>query len=229
MEGFLDATAGINLSQVLQVSMDGPNVNKKFLKNLKFKQKDENPDGIEILDIGSCGIHTIHNSYKKAMHITEWNISNILKALYYLFSHSSARRGDYIKYSKSREFPLKFSPIRWVENFQVADRARTVLPNVTKYIEGVEKTKVIPTCKSYKVVSSALKDKLLPAKLAFFESIASTVEPFLTRFQPNAPLAPLMYEELISLQKQIIKRFVKAEVLQSATLQLLMLTKIRTF
>jgi len=47
--------------------MDGPNVNKKFVKELGAElQKEMGPsDQRELLSLGSCGLHTVHNSYKK--------------------------------------------------------------------------------------------------------------------------------------------------------------------
>lgn len=59
-----------------------------------------------------------------------------------------------------------------------------------------------------------LDDPLLEVKLAFFESFASQVEPFLTHFQSDEPLAPYLYRHLDSLLKDIMKIFVRKEVLK---------------
>ena len=46
--------------KLLQIGSDGPSVNLKFLKMYDEKHSfDEYPD---ILNIGSCGLHTIHKS-----------------------------------------------------------------------------------------------------------------------------------------------------------------------
>ena len=42
----------------------------------------------------------------------------------------------------------------------------------------------------------ALKDKLLPAKLAFLKSLAEDVEPFLRDYQCDLPMAPFLFEAL---------------------------------
>lgn len=217
MRSFLEASKGLSLTKLLQVSMDGPNVNKKFLQDLKSKLKEEHGDGSILLNLGSCGLHTIHNSYKKAMKKTGWDIVSFLRALYYLFCHSPARREDYVRYSGSSLFPLKFCAVRWVENFDVAGRALKIIPNVRKYVQGVKDHNKVPDCNSYKIVCSALDDKLLPAKLAFFQTIASEVEPFLTRFQSDAPLSPLLYDALLSTLRRIMSRFVKGDVLDSSS------------
>nr|CAD7260169.1 unnamed protein product [Timema shepardi] len=48
------------------------------------------------------------------------------------------------------------------------------------------------------------------------DSVAIMVEPFLIQFQSDAPLAPFLYEALISLMKSLMKRFVKSDKLDSA-------------
>lgn len=166
-------------------------MNKKFLKDLVVELKEDDVDAPLPLNLGSCGLHSLHNAYKKAMKKNNWKIIEFLRALYYLFCHSPARRADYIKHSGSSLFPLKFCAVRWVENFSVAERALKIIPRVCKYIENVKEGKT-PECNSFKIVCSALDDQLLPAKLAFFQTIASDVEPFLTQFQSNSPLAPLL-------------------------------------
>lgn len=219
LRSFLEATDGINLKKILQVSMDGPKVNIKFLRELNAELNGEKGPGEQknLLSLGSCGLHTVHNAYKKAMKTNEWKILEFLRSLHYLFCYSPARREDYVKFSGSTVFPLKFCAVRWVENFDVAARALNILPNVHKYIESVKKEKKEPSCNSYKIVCSAIKDPLLPAKIAFFQTVAADVQPFLKRFQSNEPLAPFLYESLLDTTRAIMNRFIKSTVLQSTS------------
>ena len=223
LKSFEYGTKDLNLRKLLQVSSDSPRVNLKFLKDLQSKFLDEDVDRPILLNLGTCGLHHVHNAYKKAMKKTNWKIMEFLRVLYYLFLHVPARREDYTKYSGSTIFPLKFCTVRWVENFSVAGRALQIIPHVRKYVEGVKKDKIEPKCNSYLIVSSVLKDKLLTSKLAFFQTIAGDVEPFLTIFQTDAPLAPLLYECMLSTLRTILTRFVKDDVLEkncSAPLQI---------
>ena len=94
-----------------------------------------------------------------------------------------------------------------------------------KYIEGIKehkknnpKSAKVPTCYSYKTVCSAIEDPLLPVKLASFQTMASDIEPFLTYFQSNDPLAPLLYESLLSTMRQIMIRFIKTSILDSTNI-----------
>ena len=53
---------GMDERKLLQVSMDGPSMNLKFLRLLQsgWKKKDIQ----ELLDIGTCELHTIHGALK---------------------------------------------------------------------------------------------------------------------------------------------------------------------
>nr|CAD7570004.1 unnamed protein product [Timema californicum] len=105
---------------------------------------------------------------------------------------------------------------KWLQNIEVAERAETILPNVVAYVNESIAAKKAPNCRSFHIISTSVKDKLLAPKLAFFQSVAIMVEPFLIQFQSDAPLAPFLYEALISLMKSLMKRFVKSDKLDSA-------------
>ncbi|CAM1297534.1 Uncharacterised protein g1835 [Pycnogonum litorale] len=70
-EGILEGC--LKVKDMLQVSMDGPNVNWKFLELLKTKL--QNDFNSSVLNVGSCGLHVVHNSFKAGSAATGWNIS----------------------------------------------------------------------------------------------------------------------------------------------------------
>ena len=51
------------LKKVVQLSMDGPNVNWKLLDYF-MSEMAENPSNPKVLNIGSCGLHVIHGAFK---------------------------------------------------------------------------------------------------------------------------------------------------------------------
>ena len=53
---------------MLQISSDGPNVNLSFLK--KYDEKRSFEDLPPLLNIGTCGLHTIHGSLKNGIKAT---------------------------------------------------------------------------------------------------------------------------------------------------------------
>ncbi|XP_065306041.1 uncharacterized protein [Dermacentor albipictus] len=68
---FKKATEDIK-HKILQVSMDGPNVNFKFLRSVKEALNGH--DSRQILEIGSCGLHVVHGAFKTGHAATGWNL-----------------------------------------------------------------------------------------------------------------------------------------------------------
>ena len=50
---------------LLQVGMDGPNVNLKFEKDLAHQISDSY--GVSYINLGSCGMHQTHNTFRKGI------------------------------------------------------------------------------------------------------------------------------------------------------------------
>lgn len=61
--------------RILQISMDGPNVNWKFL-DLFTEDGDCN-----LLDLGSCGLHVIHGALQTGHKASDWNVDATLRGL----------------------------------------------------------------------------------------------------------------------------------------------------
>ncbi|XP_063245001.1 uncharacterized protein LOC134546246 [Bacillus rossius redtenbacheri] len=208
---------GFDMMKIIQLSMDGPNVNFKVLRLLQQDSRSD-PESPQLLDIGSCGLHTVHNSFKTGIKKSGWEIIEFLRALYNLFKEAPSRRGDYTEASNSHVFPLRVCSIRWIENGKVARRAMEILPLVEKYVNIVKTTAKEPSCNSFSVVCKALQDKLLQAKIAFFEALASDVEPFLVEFQSDSPMAPFLFDSLTFIVMTAMKRIVKTEIIEKTPL-----------
>ena len=85
----------IDSSRIIQLSMDGPNVNLKLFRDFIADRKINNPDAPDVLDIGSCGLHVVHGAFKTGVTATGWKLDQLLRSLWYLFDGSPARRADY--------------------------------------------------------------------------------------------------------------------------------------
>lgn len=83
LESFRKDFSDLSFRNIFQLSMDGPNVNWKFYEML---QEDIVRDK-QLLNIGSCGLHIIHNSFRSGVTAESWNIhtESLLSSLYYLF------------------------------------------------------------------------------------------------------------------------------------------------
>jgi len=130
LKAFKSELGELSTARLLQVSMDGPNVNFRFLNYLKVALKNESPGSPVLLDLGSCGIHTVHNSFKAGAQATGWLLIEFLRGIYNTFKDVPARRSDYTFFSESEVFPMKFCGVRWLENDIVAERAIKIVPNL---------------------------------------------------------------------------------------------------
>lgn len=201
------------MQKVLQLSMDGPNVNHKVHSMLQNDLKENCSKSL--LDIGSCGLHIIHGAFKTGLRHTFWNLNKFLYDIFNLFKDSPARRADFKRLTGSDTFPLKFCSVRWVENVSVAQRAIDILPQLRIFIEKAEAEKIEPDTKTYSSVKEMLKcNNLLKAKLGFFISVASELQGFLLRFQAHKPMVPFLYEEMYMILHNLMKRFVKNDVIE---------------
>ena len=102
-----------------------------------------------------------------------------------------------------------------MENSSVINRAIEMLPLLTNYISAVAKKP--PASKCFKQVSEALKDNMLAAKLGFLQSVAMQLEPFLTQYQTNVPMLPFLYNDLYTLLRNLMLRFIKTDIMVTVT------------
>ena len=71
-------------SKVYQLSMDRHNVNLNFYKEFSRLYKEENCHSL--IDIGTCSLHSVHNSFQTGVESTGWNVKKVLKgALLFIF------------------------------------------------------------------------------------------------------------------------------------------------
>ena len=204
----------IDVTKVVQVSMDGPNVNWKLHRLLMEHVAAADVHAPKLIDVSSCSLHVLHNAFKAGAKSSEWGTSDVLSALHWLFVDSPARRDDFATITGSSIFH------RWLENVPVAQRAMDIWPNVCVYVKAVSVKRndyTEPSSKSYHVVKDAVADRLMLSKLAAFMSIAMQLQPYLTAFQSDNPLMPFVCGELSSIVRALMKRIVKPDILDEAT------------
>lgn len=208
VSAFKSATDVLSQTRILQISMDGPNVNMKFLRDIKQELCDSN-DGRRILEVGSCGLHVVNGAFKTGHASTGWQLVEFLRAMYNLFKYVPARRAEYARITESNIYPLKFCAVRWLENVRVIYRALEVLPYLKVYVESCRQENKRPTSASYGVVETAIRDPLLPVKLTFMLSVAEELQPFLAEFQTDAPMFPFLGTALENLLQSLMSKIVK--------------------
>ena len=101
------------------------------VKLLQVVQDDRKDKGLpHLLDIGTCGLHSLHGSFKTGIEKSEWEMKSLMKASFNILHDSPARWDDYENVTKSSKFPLLFCAVRWIEDVAVADRLIEVWPNI---------------------------------------------------------------------------------------------------
>lgn len=157
----------------------------------------------------------IHGAFEKGEVASEWNIYDILSALYKLFKDSPARRADYTKLTGSATFPLKFCKVRWVENISVANRGIEIWPHIVNYVAAVNNNKLPnPKTKTFTTVKDAVKDTSTTVKLQIFVSIANLIEPFLRLYQTDHPMLPFLAKGLEVMLRKLMVRCLKETTLK---------------
>ena len=113
---------------------------------------------------------------------------------------------------------FRFCETHWVDDRPVADRAVEVWPSVVKcvaYWENLNRSRR-PQIKSYEWLVECYSDPLVSVKLHFFSCVASIFEPYLTRFQTDAPMVPFMFDELSATFKKLVGLIFKKDAIDNA-------------
>ena len=125
-EKFNSIAKNLDETRFLQVMSDGPNFNKLFCNLLAETREEEQCS--RLLDLGTCGLHTLHNGFQHGEKASGWEFKLLLNAMYKIFDESSARRVGYEKIMAAIEndYALQFCSHRWIENARVAERVKNV-------------------------------------------------------------------------------------------------------
>ena len=111
---------------------------------------------------------------------------------------------------------MKYCGHRWLENSRVISRVIEILPYLKTYIKHLNQTKKF-TAKDDRFVTlkSVLFSQTLLPSLEFTRCIINDIEPFLTIFQTERPLAVLVYEKMKELVVALMTRFIRPEIVET--------------
>ena len=191
-------------------------MNLHLLEIVKVKRKDANLK--PLLNIGTCGLHTVHNAFKHGAKASEWSIDQVLSSLYKIFDQSPSRRGYYEKLT-SGIYPLQFCSLRWVENKLVGERAIEVWDNivtVVKFWMSLPKSKQSSSYnKSYTRLKWAITDPLIKTKFKFFAAVAMSLDSFLMIFQTDNTIVLFLAQSIEEITLNYASSFLLKETLSS--------------
>ena len=218
----LEVLKDLDLSKMVQLSMDGPNVNWLILKMLQKEGEEKELSPLE--DCGSCGLHVVAGAFQNGIKASAWDLEKVLRAMWKLLDKSPARRGGYIKVCTMSPpvFPLKFCATRWIENEPVASRALDVWESFVLLIKDFllkPASKRPQNNSSFDTLATSHKDPLMPIKLNIFRDVAGQLNTFLTKFQSNAPLVPFLADNIESILQRFMKYILLKKVVDDAASQ----------
>lgn len=101
----IDSIKELDSAKLSMIGMDGPNVNWLICDKLNSEREKHNQS--QLYNIGSCGLHSIHNAFETGMSACDWEVDKIMKAMHKLFDKSPARRDIYITINNSSVFPKR--------------------------------------------------------------------------------------------------------------------------
>ena len=199
----------LSLRHLVQVSMDGPNVNHKAHKELNAISRNMYDHGF--LNIGTCPLHIVHNALKameppKIIEDKAFNVGEFLTNVFRLFQDCPARREEYTIVTGSSDFPQSFAMHRWADNIRAAKRGLDMLTPLTDFCKAVDnKTKGVTKIdtQKYKIVKDFVNSTFARVKLLFFIDMCESIENFLVTFQCDRPMVPFLVKELFATVRMI--------------------------
>lgn len=106
-ENFMEERAKLDGSKLIQISVDGPRVNLKFMELVNSNQEENQLP--QLVDIGSCSVHNVPDAFKTGA------IKKLLHICSQIFHEVSVRRDD-LTITGTSDFPSAFCGTRWIEN-----------------------------------------------------------------------------------------------------------------
>lgn len=212
------------LNRLLMLGSDGPNVNKKVhrLMNEELKLTCNR----QLVHIGTCNIHTVHNAYLKGLSKLGENAVDLILAIYYFFNGWPSRWEEYCYIQGKEGLPnhkfIKHCSSRWLTVESASRRVIEQWPAVIAYFlkHVPSKNASIGRSQHFKNIVTLLKNTTIKAELFFVISSANIFTNFTGTFQKDEPLVHMLYKELSALVQILMGRFCTRAFLQTNSMDI---------
>ena len=211
------------------LSTDGPNINKGLHNRLNKKLEEDLHPGL--LPFDPCNLHKCHNGFHKDILEYGQEVESLAFNLNAWFKATPCKREDFmhvVAELQNKEIFEVFSRNEALLSRHVETRWLTFVPALAKVEQRWEEIRkyfleFLPTNKyfkkgteknsRYKRVSTYFKEeKFILVQLSFIIDVASPFTRFLRMFQSEGPFVHILFKEMKHLLKVIMKRFLKANV-----------------
>ncbi len=212
---------GIQLSKMLTLGNDGPNVNKTVFTILNERVLNVR-DG-PLLDISSCVLHTIHNAFEAGTKAYGNLVVELSIDLHLFFKISSARQEDLKQVQEAlnvcQHVFLRYSPTRWLTLVVVLIRIREQWSVIIKIWNNLKNSDEQPVSGPYKRIASKLQTKeaqqVLYVQLEFLICVAKLFESVLTYLQKPEPLIHVLHDKMKELLQSLDSRFLRPDCIKN--------------
>lgn len=208
----------IEKALMLQMEMDGPNVNKSMLKSLKV-DLEKNLDKT-LIDIGTCLLHPVHTCFEKALSKFSLDFDEFVIDVHSFFKLSAARKQDFQLTSLTTEIEthqmMRHVSSRWLSLKKVLQRVLEQWQNLIEYF-----LKMVPNMKSYKEIKekgrykrivNVLNSPTATIAISFVIYVANILEKYiLIPFQGDTPNIHLIYKAIGDVLYALLINFVRKD------------------
>ncbi|KAJ6639772.1 hypothetical protein Bhyg_12519, partial [Pseudolycoriella hygida] len=215
--------AKLPIERLMTLSRDGPNTNKKVfrLMNEEFKKS----TGRNLIDVGSCDIHIIHNGFKKGLDEYGKNIADLSINVHYFFDGESLRSEEFrtieTKHGKALHRFIKHIPTRWLtlleSTLRIIEQQNVTEEYFLKYIPK-SRPEVMKSI-SYKNVVKHFQSSTLKAELYMVKESAELLQLYLKYLQVDRPIIHKLHDLLSQILLKLMGRIATpASLLKTATI-----------
>ena len=215
----------LDLENLMNLGMDGPNVNLKFSRDLQQELEENNKTSF--MDTGGCTLHTVHNAFGKGMSSLKDTIDldQLVIDLHFFFKKSSARREDYCGMSAVTDvavhYLLRHCESRWLGIEKVLVRVIEQIKNIKEYFLNELPKKAefkgkngIGNSKRYQRISNCLNDPSLPPLMAFVVYVAQDFKSYIVPLETNAPMIHVLHKMGVKLVHGLMSKFIDPKLIQ---------------
>ena len=214
---------GLKMKNLLAVSRDNPNVNKRLVKLLK---EEANAKGSKLIDFGSCVLHTVHNAFEKGLNQLSVDIPSLAQCLHGFFKYSTIRREQFA--IELMDLDLATSNFkrhvnsRWLSLKPAAELIDKQWPAITKYFlttlpelaeSGDKNAKDGIKTKYYQLICEQLRNSTCRLVLKEVIYVCEKFSPFLHQLQSSTPLAHRLFDYCGNLLHSVMVCLIKEPTL----------------
>ena len=91
-ENFSSIAKNLDETKFFQVMSDGPNVNRLFLNLLAETREEEQRS--RMVDLGTCGLHTLHNGFQHGEKANVLEVKSLLNAMHKTFDEQEVQQEE---------------------------------------------------------------------------------------------------------------------------------------